>query len=164
LITAAALVVEEVPEARFFIIGRTDGNDAYLETIHRAISAHCLDGRLTFVGSAPNAAAWIGAMDVFCIPSRNEAMSLAGIEAMALGRPIVATGVGGNRVAVEDGVNGLICAAGEPRDLAAKIVMLLRDVPRRHMMGAAGRERAEKYFTVERNGEALAAVLSEVAR
>jgi glycosyltransferase involved in cell wall biosynthesis len=164
LIAAAALVVEEVPEARFFIVGRTDGNDVYLEAIRRAISARCLDGRLTLVGSAPNAAAWIGAMDVFCIPSRNEAMSVAGIEAMALGRPIVATGVGGNRVAVEDGVNGLICAAGEPRDLAAKIVMLLRDMPRRQTMGAAGRERAEERFTVERNGEALASVLSEVAR
>jgi glycosyltransferase involved in cell wall biosynthesis len=164
LIAAAARVVVEIPQARFFLIGPTDGNDAYLETIQHAISTHHLDGRSHLVGPVRNVAAWIRALDVFCIPSRTEGLSVAGIEAMALGRPIVATDVGGNRVAVEDGVNGLICAADDPRDLARKIVMLLRDAPRRQTMGAAGRERAEERFTVKRNGRALAAVLTEVAR
>jgi len=162
LIAAAGRVVREIPEARFVVVGRTSGNDPYLDRIRHAITAQQLDERFRLIGPVSNALAWIRAVDVLCIPSRTEALSVAGIEAMALGRPIVATDVGGNRVAVEDGVNGLISKANDPIDLAEKIMVLLRDPSLRRRLGKAGVKRAEQRFTLKRNGDVLAESLTRI--
>jgi glycosyltransferase involved in cell wall biosynthesis len=72
------------------------------------------------------------------------------VEAMWLGRPVVATAVGGSPEAVEDGVSGLLVPRGDAPALAAAISALLRDPERRAQMGAAAAARAATMFDEER--------------
>ena len=72
-------------------------------------------------------------------PDYSEGLSNSICEYMGLGRPVVATAVGGNTELVNDGVTGLLAAPGDPDDLAAKMLMLLKDENMRRSMGEKGR-------------------------
>ena len=80
---------------------------------------------------------------VVVVPSRREGYGMAAREAMAYGRPVVATEVGGLVDAVEDGVTGLLVAPGNVAGLRDATERLLGDAGLRAQLGAAGRERAE---------------------
>jgi glycosyltransferase involved in cell wall biosynthesis len=86
---------------------------------------------------------------VVCVPSRREGYGQVAREAMAYGRPVVATGVGGLADAVADGENGLVVEPGAPAALRAAIERLLADGPLRRRLGLAGRERAVREFGLE---------------
>jgi glycosyltransferase involved in cell wall biosynthesis len=81
-------------------------------------------------------------MDVFVLSSRHEGLSIALVEAMALGRPVVVTRVGGLPEVVDDGQEGLLVPPGDPAALAAGIAALLGDGDLRRRMGEAARRRA----------------------
>jgi glycosyltransferase involved in cell wall biosynthesis len=87
-------------------------------------------------------------MDLFVLPSHMEGMPNALIEAMAAGRPTVATDAGGNAEVVADGETGLIVPPRNPARLADAILTLLKDPERAEAMGRAGRGRYEAHFTV----------------
>jgi glycosyltransferase involved in cell wall biosynthesis len=84
---------------------------------------------------------------VVVCPSRREGYGVVAREAMAHGRPVVATAVGGLVDAVEDGVTGRLVPAGEPAALRGAIEQLLADAGLRQRMGAAGREAARSRFS-----------------
>ena len=161
-VTAAAHVTQQLPDVTFYCMGNTSGNDLYLSEIKAKIAEHDLSDRVHLVGRVDNMGAWIQAMDVYCIPSLSEALSVAGLEAMALERPLVATRVGGNPEAVIDGQNGLICAAADPKDLADKLLTLLHNEPLRTQFGRNGRNRADELFSVESNAQKLQSVFEEL--
>ena len=91
--------------------------------------------------------------DVFVIPSRQDNLPNAVLEAMACGTPVVGFKTGGIPEMVRDGVNGLLAEAGDVADLADAIAALLADEPRRAGMGRAARELAEREYTGARQGE-----------
>jgi len=92
------------------------------------------------------------ATDISCQASRwEEAFGLVLAEAMAFGKPIVATRVGGIPEVVDDGVTGFLVARGDTAALAEKFVMLARDPDLRQRLGRAGRRRAEGEFNLGRN-------------
>ena len=97
---------------------------------------------------------WYERAAVVAAPSRREGYGVAVREAMAWGRPVVATAVGGLTDAVEDGVTGLLVPPGDVAALRAAIVRLLGDAELRSRLGAAGRERAPRF-------DAAAAALAE---
>jgi glycosyltransferase involved in cell wall biosynthesis len=100
---------------------------------------------------------------VVAVPSRREGYGLVAREAMAHGRPVVASAVGGLLEAIEDGVNGVLVP---PRDAAAlrrALEELLDDPDRRARLGAAAREFAVQHFAREREVEALLSVYATVA-
>jgi glycosyltransferase involved in cell wall biosynthesis len=84
----------------------------------------------------------VAAFDVFAMSSLHEGLSIALIEAMALGRPVVVTDVGGQAEVVQHGTQGLVVPPDEPASIARSIVALLRDDGLRSRMGDAGRTRA----------------------
>jgi glycosyltransferase involved in cell wall biosynthesis len=84
---------------------------------------------------------------VVVCPSRREGYGVVAREAMAYGRPVVATSVGGLADAVEDGVTGLLVPARDPVALRAAIERVLGDESLRRRLGAAGRERARSRLT-----------------
>jgi L-malate glycosyltransferase len=159
LLDAAARVVRDVPSARFVVVG--DGElRAPLEAQARALG---LGDRCVFAGFRSDLDALLPAFDVFCLSSHMEGLGTSLLDAMAFGRPVVATGAGGIPEAVADGVTGRVVPARDPDALGAALVDLLGDAARRAAWGAAGRARFLERFTADRMADATLAVLEEVA-
>src|SRR5262249_25946119 len=97
----------------------------------------------------PDLAEALAAIDVFVLPSLMEGHPLAVLEAMATARPIVATAVGGNGEAIEDGVSGLLVPPADPEALAAAILSVLRDPGLAGRLGGAARRSLEQRFSLE---------------
>jgi len=100
--------------------------------------------------------------DVYVNSSRYEGMSNTILEAMAAGRPVVATAVGGNPDLVGDGVTGYLVPAGDPEAMAGRILQLLGDEPLRGRFGGAGRARVEAVHSMPSMVRAYAALYSEL--
>jgi glycosyltransferase involved in cell wall biosynthesis len=88
-------------------------------------------------------------MDLFVCPSLYEGFGIAIVEAMAAGRPVVASNTGGIPEIVADGDTGLLVPPGNPTALAEAIASLLSDPARARAMGARGRQRVRERFLVE---------------
>jgi glycosyltransferase involved in cell wall biosynthesis len=100
---------------------------------------------------------------VVCVPSRREGYGMVAREAMAHGRPVVATGVGGLVDAVSDGETGIVVPAGDTAALRSAITGLLEDPEARGRLGAAGRARAERELSPEATTAALVDLYEETA-
>jgi glycosyltransferase involved in cell wall biosynthesis len=92
---------------------------------------------------------WLDACDLIVLPSREEGMPVAALEAMMRSRPVVATRVGGTPEVVSDGETGLLVEAGDPVQMADALARLIRDPGLRISMGQAGRRRAMREFTID---------------
>jgi glycosyltransferase involved in cell wall biosynthesis len=104
---------------------------------------------------------WYARAAVVVVPSRREGFGMAAREAMAHGRPVVATSVGGLRDAVEDGVTGLVVPPRDPAALRAALERLLADPELRLRLGAAARERVARTGPAE-TAEALLGVYADL--
>ncbi len=103
----------------------------------------------------------VAAADVVLVPSRVESFGLAAVESLLLGRPVVATRIGGLPEVVRDGETGLLVPADDPRALADAVIRLLEDPQLAAALGAAGRADARARFSMPAFAAALAdAVLS----
>ena len=143
LVQALDEVRHSAPNARLVLAG--DG-DLRGELENRT-AALGLASYVTFAGMVPRGeiAAYFAASDIVAVPSvRDEAGNVDGLpnvalEAMAAGKPLVASSVAGLPEVVRDGVNGLLVEEKNPRQLANAILKLVRDVELRRTYGAAGR-------------------------
>jgi glycosyltransferase involved in cell wall biosynthesis len=158
-VRAAALVADEDAHAHFTIAG-AGSLESRLYTLAAAVD---VSHRLHILGHVTPVEPLVGALDVFVLPSLSEGLPMAVLEAMALGRPVVATRVGGVPEAVEDGVTGLLVPPSDPAAMAAAILKLLRDPELAAQMGTAGRERVEREFTLERMSAGYLALYEELA-
>jgi glycosyltransferase involved in cell wall biosynthesis len=148
LILAAHQVRNEFPEAKFDIIGEdieSDGN--YRHELERLSEQLGLDGYVQFVGFRPDAARLMYAFDLFVLPSWIEGLPVTILEAMAAGKPVVATSVGGVPELLLDGVTGLLVPPHDPARLAQAITKLLQQPEVARRMGECGRERVRKHFS-----------------
>jgi glycosyltransferase involved in cell wall biosynthesis len=100
---------------------------------------------------------------VVACPSHREGFGVACLEAMAHGRPVVATAVGGLSDLVVDGETGLVVPPRDPTALRAALDHLLADRELRRQLGAAGRERARELFSWERVTDATLAAYADAA-
>ncbi len=107
---------------------------------------------------------WYERAAVVCVPSRREGYGVVAREAMAYGRPVVATAVGGLRDAVVDGETGLLVEAGDVAALRAALERLLADAPLRAELGANARRRAESAYSWPAATAAFVAAYEDVAR
>jgi glycosyltransferase involved in cell wall biosynthesis len=141
LLEAAPGILRQVPEARFLLVG--DGElRSPLEAQARSLG---LTDRVTFAGFREDVPSVLAGMDVVVLPSLNEGMGRVLVMAMALGKPIVATRVGGVAELLGDGEAGVLVPARDAAALASAITALLRDPPRARALGEAGRRRAPRY-------------------
>ena len=118
---------------------------------------------IAFLGHRDDMPALTAALDVSVLPSRREAQGLAILEAMAVGRPVVATRVGGIPEMVRDGVSGLLVPSNDPVALAAAIVRLLQDRPLAQRLGVAGRELVRRHYQAEGMVSAISSVYEQGA-
>jgi glycosyltransferase involved in cell wall biosynthesis len=108
-----------------------------------------LEGRFSFDGSVSDLQTYLADADIFILPSRSEGFSNAIVEAMAAGLPVIATDVGGNAEAVQDGVTGTIVPPEDVNAMAAAMRAMLADPERARVMGEAGKARVAERFTTE---------------
>jgi glycosyltransferase involved in cell wall biosynthesis len=147
LVRAAARVCREFPEATFVIVGAVLVPETYAE-LQTLVESLGLKNNVRFMGILSNPYPILRASDVFCLPSRNEGFSNALIEAMGCGLPCVATRVGGNAEALDEGTSGYLVASEDVETLADRILRLLRDPQQRLQMGKAARQRVEARFSM----------------
>jgi glycosyltransferase involved in cell wall biosynthesis len=142
---AAAIVKKATPAVRFLIVG--DGE--LREALERSAASRDLSADVIFTGFREDVLEITRGLDIFVLCSYLEGLGTAILDAMALGRPIVATQVGGIPEIVLQGKNGLLVPPRDPQKLAEAILKLANDPILRDRMGAFGREHA-KNFTVEK--------------
>jgi glycosyltransferase involved in cell wall biosynthesis len=118
--------------------------------------------RVRFLGYREDVASLVAAADLVVLPSHDEGLPLVVLEAMAAGRPVVATAVGGTPELVVDGETGVLVPAGDVGGLAAALDALLADPTRAEALGAAARRRYEERFTLTAMTSSLLAVYAEV--
>jgi L-malate glycosyltransferase len=139
LVSAARLVRNEFPETVFVVVGRVLEPETMAALLRLVTSLH-LERSIQFVGEMTNPFPVLRASNVFCLPSRNEGFSNALIEAMGCGLPCVATRVGGNAEALQEGKSGYLVASEDSEAMADRILRLLRDPVMARRMGEAARE------------------------
>jgi glycosyltransferase involved in cell wall biosynthesis len=163
-IRAAALVHREMPTARFLILGDSAFDPpVFRAQLEQLVADLDLDGTLRFLGFRDDVPEVMCASDlvVHC-STLPEPLGLTPIEAMALGRPVIAAAAGGPLETVAPGKTGLLTAPGDHRELAAAMRRLLADPEARARMGAAGRERAEAMFDLRHNARAVMQIYDRV--
>lgn len=144
LIAAWPRVREAVPTATLVLVG--DG--ALRREIEGLATRLGAGDSVLFLGFRHPAQPYLAAADVVVLPSRTEGMPNALLEAMALGRPIVATRVGGVPELIEDGVSGWLVSGRNPAGLAGGLAALLTDKAAVAHLSAACRARVRDRFTV----------------
>lgn len=145
LLQAAALLSKQFPDLRVIIAGKR------FEPTHSHLRAQVarlgIADRVHFLGDRRDIPDLLQIMDVFVQSSASEGMSNALLEAMAAGRPVVATRVGGTPEVVTDGETGSLVPAAQPLRLASAIASLLSEPERARRMSEAARKRVERDFS-----------------
>ena len=141
LIEAAAEVRRHVPDVRFVLVGHGPEEP----TIRRKAKELGLEETVIFAGYREDAPRVTATFDVFALPSLFEGLSIALVEAMALGKASVVTAAGGIPEVVDDGTHGIVVPVGKPREFARALITLLQDPDLRLRMGEAARRRAADF-------------------
>lgn len=146
LLEAIPKVLEAVPDAVFVLAGDGPQHQNILKSIQeKSLGAHVL--LLGLRRDIPNV---LKSIDLFVLPTLEEALGTAFVEAMAMKKPVIGTRVGGVPEVIDDGGNGLLVDPRDPAGLADAIVRLLRSPDLAAAMGERGREIATTEFSVER--------------
>jgi glycosyltransferase involved in cell wall biosynthesis len=150
LLEAARLVVAERPAAHFVIVGEGPFRDEYMAK-GRELGLH---DHLTWTGLVedPFSAGVYDAADILCQASRwEEVFGWVIAEAMAYGRPVIGTRVGGIPEVVSDQESGFLIDRGDAKALSEKVLALIDDPGRRIVMGNAGRQKVHTHFGLQKN-------------
>jgi glycosyltransferase involved in cell wall biosynthesis len=151
---ALVLAAAAVPHARFAIAGEGPERGR----LERAIRDAGLGGRVLLLGSRQDVPRLLAACDLFVLPSRYEGLPLAVLEAMAAGRAVVATSVGGTSEAISNGEHGLLVPPDDPAALAGAVARLLADPEGARRMAARARARLLEHFTAARMTAEVSAI------
>ena len=152
LVQAMASVRERVPRAKLLLVGDTFSGDWDTDIkgiLREMIQANGLTDHIVMPGYLEDVPKAMAAMDLFVLPSYREGMPRTVIEAMASGKPVVATDIRGCREEVIDGVTGRLVPPRDAASLADAIVEVLSDPAKASAMGEAGRQRAFNHFDEE---------------
>jgi glycosyltransferase involved in cell wall biosynthesis len=151
LLHALVEVRKLVPHVRLRVAGETESAAAYFEACRQFIEQQDLGTSVAFLGSltVQRLVEEYTRCAVFALPSKQETAPVVVAEAMAAGRPVVATRVCGVPYMVEDGVSGLLVDYGDIAGLASALLRILRDPQLCMQMGRRGREMAETRFRAD---------------
>jgi glycosyltransferase involved in cell wall biosynthesis len=147
-LAAAAQVAAQQAGVRFVVVGDVvPGEEGRLQRLQMQTAAQGLSDRVIWAGFRTDTPQVMAALDVLVLPSRQpEPFGMVLLEAMATGKPVIATDHGGPREIVIPGETGLLVPPGDPAALARAIMELACHATIRRQMGAAARARAERSF------------------
>jgi glycosyltransferase involved in cell wall biosynthesis len=150
--------VAEVPDALFLLAGEGPER-APLEAEAGRLG---VADRVRFLGRREDVPQLLAACDVFALPSLYEGSSLAVLEAMAAGIPIVSSAIGGTEELIDDGRSGVLVPPGDAKALAAALRRVLGDEELRESLAARARERVAAGLTREQMASRVTAVYREL--
>jgi glycosyltransferase involved in cell wall biosynthesis len=160
LVDAAHLVLPQHPDARFIIAGEGELRAA----LEQQIRQHHLEKHVMLAGFRADILSLHKAFDVFVMSSVTEGLGTSLLDAMACGKPVVATAVGGIPEVVVHEETGLLVPPRNPAAMAEAIVRLLSDAALRARMGAAGLARVGDCFSAETMVKNTLRVYQQLAR
>ena len=145
----ASMLTSRGVDAEFIIVGAEtahQGHELHLRTMAQELA---IERRVQFLGYRDDIPELINQLDVVVCASTVEPFGRCLIEAMACGKPVVATAVGGIPEVVQDGITGLLVPPRSPRQLADAVERLLADEPLRRRFGENGGRRAAEFFSID---------------
>lgn len=159
-IRAARLVCDKYPECRFVIAG--EGAGALYEELSSLRKRLDLEKSVFFLGFREDTAKVFNNLNVFVLPSVSEGFSIATIEAMACGLPVVVTRSGGPEEIISSGETGLLVEAGSCEKIAAAIEWLHQNRPAAIILAEAGRRFARRCFSIQAMGDSYQGLYREL--
>ena len=145
LLRAARLFTKDFSDVNVLLIG--DGPDK--ERLKKLCSTLGLSKNVVFAGSVTDTSKALSIMDIFVLPSIKEGLGLSLAEAMASGRPCIASRVGGIESLIEDGVTGMLVEPGNPEDLARAVKYMLTNKDKTEIFKEKAREKVINDFNIE---------------
>jgi len=146
-VRACRLMLAHHPDTYFVIAGDCDNE---LGRAVRQLSHELgMSDRIVFLGFRADVANVLADLDVLVVSSTSEGFSIAAVQALAAGVPVVATRSGGPEEIIDPGVNGLLVPHSNPRAIAEAVSSLLADPQMRRMMAAAGPETVRTRFSTD---------------
>lgn len=161
LVRAAAVVLKQRPDTYFLIAGG-ENVPGHLALIEGLIAEHGVGHRVRCIGYRQDLPQLFATSDIATMPSHNEPFGLVALEAMAMGKPVVATRAGGVPEFLVDGEMGLLIPPRDSDALARAILTLLDDPARARAMGQRGRQHVLDHFNEEVYGKQIADFLYTV--
>ncbi len=157
LLDAMARLVADIP-VRLLLVG--DGPER--KNLEQQAESLGIASRVIFAGQQDNMRDWYEAIDLFVLPSLSEGLPFVVLEAMALGKPVVASRVGALPKVIDEGVNGWLLPPDDAGMLATSIASLLKDRNRLQTAGAHAREMLYPRFSAERQAREVVDIYREV--
>ncbi len=165
LLEAVAQLRNRYPQIHVFLAGsvKPNGSPEYLAKLKYLVNQYNMCDKVTFGGFINDLIPMYKSFDLFVLPSLWEAFGRVFIEAMAAGKPVIGTTVGGVPEVVADGIMGILVPPNDPSSLANAISKLINDPVLLKSFGKNGRERVEKYFDAKKTTRHLEKIYSEIA-
>jgi glycosyltransferase involved in cell wall biosynthesis len=159
---AAARVAAAIGNCKFLIVGADRFGEGWQKRLEQLAYDLGIADQVHFPGWQDDIRPTLHAADVVALPSRTEGLPLALLEAMACGKAVVATPVGGVPEAIIDGVTGHLVPPDDPERLAVTLIRILKDREHAGVIGAAARGRVEARFSLDRHAAAVQALYDDL--
>jgi len=176
-IKAAAQVRQQIPSARFLIVGGITADDSrekeYLRVLDQSIESEGLKGVCVLTGFRKDILDVMAGFDILVVPSViintprgpiGEGFGRVAVEGMALRVPVIVSNTGGLPEIVENGVSGVVVSAADADALTRAIIDLMQNSGKQLVFAAAGRQRFESFYTCARHLDVLEAVYGAALR
>ncbi len=163
-IEAAARVLKEYTDVSFLIVGWYEETMAYYVELKDLVEKLGVGNNVIFTGGRLDTPAVLSLMNISVLSSINEGFPNAALEAMASGKPMVATNSGGTPEAVIDGKTGMLVPPRDPEKLAEAILKLLNEPDTARQMGESGRKRARDVFLMDKMIETMERFYEELLK
>ena len=145
LLEAIPKILKAVPQAEFVFAG--DGPQR--NNIEKTIAEKELKDKVHLLGLRRDIPNVLKSMDVFVLPTFEEALGTSFAEAMAMGKAVIGSNVGGVPEVINDGVNGYLVTPKDPESIATRVIELLQNPQKAAEMGNKGRQIAHDQFSIE---------------
>ncbi len=146
LLEAIPLILKKIPDAAFVFAGSGPQKENIVTKIEQLGLSH----KVFMLGLRKDIPDILKSIDIFVLPTLQEALGTSFIEAMAMEKPVIGTNVGGVGEVIKDGINGYLVEPNNPHALAEAIIMALQDKEKLSVMGKEGRKIVEQNYTAEK--------------
>jgi glycosyltransferase involved in cell wall biosynthesis len=158
MIEALPAILEQFPDVHYLIVG--DGK--YGTALTDLVTSLAIKNHVTFAGHRTDIPDLLACCDIFVLPTLKDALPTVLIEALAAERPIVASDVGGVPEIIENGVNGLLVAPGDPSKLAEACLQLLKNNELSRKIVLAGSKTVQQRFNIDSQIRQLSRMYEEL--